>query len=262
MRTRIQKLRSLLADRLVFFAVLILAGCLFTLIYLVLNGNTRQVYTDIVTGYPTLYGSNISADHSLFYILSVLGAALYGVYFLGTKQAARDGAARLERLPENHSNLELIISILVLAGTCYLVYTKTHPLIILCLLLLLLLSTVDRSVSPLGLTFLCLGSYAVISLYRIYIYLGGAAAQLQQTTDPEQLADIIASTEVSLYAVIVPVFALAVFFALHRDRRTHFIRGILVAQCFVPFLLLIYLASDYLYNNYYTKIDPPRKQFC
>lgn len=262
MRSRLQKLSPLLSDRLVFFAVLIAAGSIFTLIYLILNGNTPQVYTDIVTGYVSTRGCNISADHSLFYILSVFGAALYGIYFLGTRQTARIGAASLEHSPEDRSIFDSIISILVLCGTCYLVYTKTHPLIIVCLLLLLLLLAVDKAAVPPGLTFLCLGSYAVISLYRLYIYFGGAAAQLKQTTDPEELADILASTEVSLYEVIVPVFALAVILALRRDRQTCFIRGILVAQCFVPFLLLIYLTSDYLYKNYYTKITPPRRLFC
>lgn len=260
MSSRMQKLRSLFEDRLVFFAVLICAGCIFTLVYLVLTGNADQVYTDIVVGDLAAYGSNKSSERSLFYILSLVGSAFYFLYFMWSKQAGRLSASSPDRPVAVSDTTAVSIALFVLLATSCLFYNEVHSLLAACFLCFLLLLVVDKALVPLSITFVCVCLYAVIAVYRLYIHLGGALRSLPRTDSSADMAAFTATLSRSFLPiryVLAPILLLTVCLCCLKIRKTCFVRGILAGQCFVPLLLLVYLAADYTYQGQYIRLDPP-----
>ena len=72
---------SLSKKRIVFLLVMLLAGSLFTVIYLAVTGNGVQKFTDVVIEYTAIFASNKSAERNLVFYLIFAGIAAYGVYF-------------------------------------------------------------------------------------------------------------------------------------------------------------------------------------
>lgn len=209
--------------RRLFWAGMLAAGCLFVIAYLVLTGNSPQVFTDIVNEYTAIHASNKSAERNLFYLLSVAGALACVVFYFKTH------ADRTAELTETEKMLEmpLVLAIVAFSAMHYFIYSGVNWLLAASMILVLLLFLYDRKDVVPGTVFLFLCSYAFCGIYRVYVLLGGDRA-------------------VSMMTVSLAALALSVILLFKgKEKDGMYVRGVLAAQLTVPFLLLVYLASRY-----------------
>lgn len=218
-----------------FFIILTAAGCCFTVFYLILTGNANQVYTDIVNEHTAQDASNKSAERNLFYILSLVGGLFYALYFFWMqKKYGRE--EKTVSTPKQTSYLGL--AVLALTGFYYLIWQGTNPLLLLASLYFLLLLLVERELASTGLAFFFLTAYAIMALYRLYVTLGGMK-------------------ESNFAAVVALAFTISCLFLFLQKRTIAFRRGILICQLFIPFALLLYTASGYLYQGEAMELPVP-----
>ena len=67
--------------RAFFFIIILICGAIGITIYSIFTGNTNQVFTDVVNEFTALNGSNKSAERSLFYNFSIIGAIILSLYY-------------------------------------------------------------------------------------------------------------------------------------------------------------------------------------
>lgn len=220
-----------------FFFILAAIGCCFTIMYLILTGNANQVYTDIVNEHTAQDASNKSAERNLFYILTLAGGLFYTLYFFWCQRKA--GLEERESMVSNRTSY-LVVMVLALTAAYYLVWQETSPLLLLAMLYLLLLLLRQREWIAAGLTCFFLNAYAIMGLYRLYLGMGG---------------------EKELNGVVIAVLALLVSLVplAFREKKTAFLRSMLISQIAIPFVLLLYTNANYLYEGEKVTVAPPLK---
>ena len=222
--------------RLILFACLLVVGAIAILAYACFTGNTDQVYSDIVNEYTAMWGSNKSAERSMFYLFSVAGAVAYAACYLSNSKVRK--ADDVKTVTQNRF---VITGLAVSCVVSYVVWSSIHWLVIAGLLLVAAaqLKAKDTVTSAAAFLFIC--SYAICALYRLYVFCGGNSA--------------LNFRHVSLISLILAVGILAV-----STNSKIYHRGIMICQLFIPFSMLITLSSTYKYgDNEYTKIHTPRR---
>ncbi len=218
-----------------FFIILTTAGCCFTVFYLILTGNAHQIYTDIVNEHTAQDASNKTAERNLFYILSLVGGGLYTAYFFWVQ---RKYGREKQQLEASGRTSYLGLAVLLLTGFYYLIWQGTNPLLLLASLYFLLVLLVERELASTGLAFFFLSTYAIMALYRLYVTLGGMK-------------------ESNFVAVAALAFTISCLFLFFQKRTIVFQRGILICQLLIPFALLLYTASGYLYQGESMELPVP-----
>lgn len=223
--------------RRLFWAGMLVVGCLFVIVYLVLTGNSPQMFTDIVNEYTAIHASNKSAERNLFYILSAAGALACFVFYFKTYEDRLAEPGEREKMP----GTLLVLALAAFSAMHYFIYSGVNWLLAASMILVLLLFLYDRKDAVSGMVFLFVCSYAVCGIYRIYVLLGGDKA-------------------VSMMTVSLAALAVSVMLMLKgREKEGIYIRGTLAAQLAVPFLLLVYLASRYKSGEMLMEFSvPPR----
>lgn len=223
--------------RRLFWAGMLVVGCLFVIVYLVLTGNSPQMFTDIVNEYTAIHASNKSAERNLFYILSAAGALACFVFYFKTYEDRLAEPGEREKTP----GTLLVLALAAFSTMHYFIYSGVNWLLAASMILVLLLFLYDRKDAVSGMVFLFVCSYAVCGIYRIYVLLGGDKA-------------------VSMMTVSLAALAVSVMLMLKgREKEGIYIRGTLAAQLAVPFLLLVYLASRYKSGEMLMEFSvPPR----
>ena len=221
---------------LIFFLIITVISAVTMLIYAALTGNDNQTFTDVVIEYTSIYGSNKSAERSMFYIFAVLGAVAYaGLFWLGKCQTI----SIREKLvtPVGFALTALLVSV----ATNYVIYQKVYVVLLLALLLgvAALVKNKELAIPVLSLYFISM--YGLIGLYRIYVLLGGTA-----------------DANINYFAI--PSMVLAVVLLLVSNDSKYIYRGMQILQLFVPFTLLMYLASAYkISDGQIINVDVPKR---
>lgn len=236
---------DLTRKRLVFLAIMVVLGAVFAVAYLALNGNAPQVYTDIVSEYTAIDASNKSPERLLIYILSIGGSLAYALYYFWSRRRYKGAdAPNLERGKSDEAESgykTLMLLIIMMTGVYYFVYQGTAPILIASLFCMLLVGIKDQSQAIPVMAFLWLAHYAIFAAYRIYVLLGGRKP---------------------IGMVSVTVWASALTIALLFYRKWNggvILRGILLCQFVMPFLLLLYTMSNYKYNGTIVSLHTPYK---
>ncbi|SFN78020.1 hypothetical protein SAMN04487831_103263 [Pseudobutyrivibrio sp. UC1225] len=207
------------------------------LAYICYTGNQNQVFTDVVNEYTALMGSNISSQRDTFYIFSFLGMILVSLYYLlfnnkkyEEQQSGRVGADKLILLA---LGMNIAIEMIV--------YQSYNWIAIVALLFAVVIAAKDEKLVVSGTAFLFVTVYALCGLYRLYVLKGGMKS--------------VSEVQIAIAALTIS----ALFFFL-LGSEVAFVRGILIAQLVIPFTLLTYLISKYLFeNNEYINIPVPKK---
>ena len=217
-----KKHMSLNIQRLLFFLIMLLLGAIGILIYSGYTGNTNQVFTDVVNEFTAINGSNKSAEKNMFYIFSFLGIVLYAVfYFSGSR-------FKVEKTKQT-SGKYLLTAFLISVVAYLVIYQSINWLIVAALLIAGVTYRVDgKLVVPIS-SFFFITIYSIIGLYRLAV-----------------MADF--GYDLRFKYVIVVAFIITALLLIFRNEQIIY-RGILIAQLFVPFLLLIYLESTYVINQ-------------
>ena len=276
-----------------FFLFMLAAGAVLILLYLILTGNAHQVYTDVVNGYTSADGSNKSAERRLIYGLSIAGATVYTIYYLLKHRenplqsanppdasaasgsgspapvssrdslfasaasgsgspapassrdsffASADPQAPSSGYPgalSDHGPVYVIVALAVITAVEYFVNSSVNVLALTGVITSLILCVRKRSMVVPGVSFLFLCAYAVCGAYRLYVSLGGDYALNVKTA-------ALLSMGLTLLLMI-------------HGRETAYYRADLIAQLLIPFTLLIYLASRYLFKGEMVSISVPNQ---
>lgn len=226
-------------DCLFFFGMLAI-GAIAIIVYLMVTGNTPQTFQDVVIEYTALDGSNKSAERILFYIFSLLGVAVYAVYYFWSRRAVGTDVRLSEDSKEENPCLYVVLGLLICVAVRYFVYSDVNWLLMAGMMMAMVLCMKDKSLIIPGTSFLFLLSYAICALYRLYVLVGGGRSLNMMTV------------------VLLGVLSSVLLLALGRaDKRRLFIRGILIAQLLIPFSMLTYLASKYKYGGEFISIHIP-----
>lgn len=229
---------SLSKKRIVFLLVMLLAGSLFTVIYLAVTGNGVQKFTDVVIEYTAIFASNKSAERNLVFYLIFAGIAAYGVYFFCS--CKKQGGGVLE-ISEKHTEAGKLWICMFgsMAGISYFVFSNINAVLMLSLMVVLAALLIDQTLVLPGFVFYYMSIYAIYGLYRIYVFAGGEQS--------------FTSIEAALFVTVVMLGILL----LAKNKHQALLRGCLTGQVLIPAVLLVYLASKYKYQDEMVVIPVP-----
>ena len=143
---------SLSKKRIVFLLVMLLAGSLFTVIYLAVTGNGVQKFTDVVIEYTAIFASNKSAERNLVFYLIFAGIAAYGVYFFCSCKKQGGGMLETEVDSVERSNIWICI-FGGMAGISYFVFANINAVLIVSLIVVFIVLLIDRTLVLSGFVF-------------------------------------------------------------------------------------------------------------
>lgn len=227
--------------RILFFCGMMIVGAVILIVYLVLTGNTPQMFNDVVNEYTAMLGSNKSAERNLFYILSFLGVIIYTVYFFITQKVSSSRMTVSREQREKNDYVYIILALVVFIGIYYFVYLETNPLLLAAAFLTSIIMLVNKEEVVSGISFFFICAYSVYAIYRGYVFVGG---------------------EKSLSIVTVALISLAIssgILSVNKSHKIGFVRGIMLVQVLIPFSLFIFLASKYKYGEEYLILHIPYK---
>ncbi|WP_028234387.1 hypothetical protein [Pseudobutyrivibrio sp. MD2005] len=234
-----KKRNSITTDkkRLMFFVcmTIFIAVCIF--VYSAFTGNENQVFTDVVNEITAGMGGNKSAEKNMFYIFSVLGIIVYSFYYLCF---AQKNTFDVENTISINSDKYAIIALIVFNITSIIVYGEIKTISFTALMLALIVFVLNKELITDAISLYFILIYSLVGIYRIYVFVGGK------------------NKANSTLLVLCSLF-LTCLLVLWR-RRSELVLGILFAQLFVPFTLLIYFQDTYLTaDNSYITIASSKK---
>ncbi len=205
---------------------IVILGIIGMIIYNSCAGNMPQVFTDVIDEATSRQGSNKTAERDLYYIFSIAGSLLYCLVFFFTRnnKAVTDNGAA-----ENTGWKLPVISLFTIALTGQLFYSRVDTAILLACLFILILMLTDRTLVTDGLAFMFACIYSACAVYRIYVFSGGK--------------NDFGETHILLIA-----FALSlILLSFSSKKKDIYARGVMILQLVIPFVLLIFTASEYYY---------------
>lgn len=238
-----KKLITTESKRFLFFIAMLAVGSVLILGYMAVTGNSFQKFTDVILEYTSLHASNKSAERNMFFIFSIAGVLIYAAYYFASQKGGTISMAADRAAEENGREKEhyIIVAILVFAGMYFFVYRGVLWLLFAAVIVSFISLFRKRISAVSSAAFVFVNAYALFGLYRIYAFLGGSRSL---------------SLNTSAVIVLTASIVLSVLGIKYRDI---FERGILISQLLVPFTLLIYVSSDYLYRGEIKHIRLPFK---
>lgn len=216
--------------------VWILAGSVGTVVYLAMTGNDTQIYTDAVIEYTAIFFCNKSAERRLIYMLVFSGIFVISMYFfLRFKSLSSD----LCETGKKDDAKMLICMFGVMAGSYYFIYANTNSVLTVSLLIFLFTYVMDKSLVVPVFAFFYINIYALYGIFRILVLTGWKQPGNSMT------------------AAMIMFFEVCMILLVCTDKKKVLLRGCLFGQLAVPFVLLIYLASQYNYNGKFLYIPVP-----
>lgn len=213
-----------------FFSILSIALTFITLAILVAFGNTDETYTDLVHEWTSIIQSHKSIERKLFYILPFIGIISYYIYM---RYCKRKGVSDLiEDFNESKNPILLfglffILSVLI-KGEANIVFAV---LFFICFVI----KTYWKDKVDLFLSFI-LTCYGCFGLFCVYAFLHG-----RHGLNP------------------LSIFILSFVILLYLSNKSEIVirKYNMIAQIFIPALLLGVINSDYAFHEEYIKVTAP-----
>ena len=217
------KKRSMLKidNKVVFFIIMLLVGSIAITVYSIFTGNDNQVFTDIVNEFTALNGSNKSAEKNLFYIFSIAGVIIYSLYYLFVvKKIDKDQV-------DNNTGILMTAPFALIAVIPLVLYKSIDLVSLAAVFVGVITYFLNRSRLVDAITAFFIIIYALIGMYRLYVYCGGERSL--------KLLYILGM------AVLLDLALLVI-----SKRKALFLNAVMFGQLFIPFSLLIYLSNRYI----------------
>lgn len=229
---------SLSKKRIVFLLAMLLAGSLFTVIYLAMTGNGTQEFTDVVIEYTAIFASNKSAERKLVFLLIFVGVPAYGIYFFcSSKKQDNESLAIAQEHTEPGKIWICVFG--VMAGVSYFVSANINAVLMGSLIAVFAVLLIDRTLVLPGFVFYYTSIYAIYGLYRVYVFAGGEQS--------------FASIEAALFVTALTLGIMLV----SKNKHQTLLRGCLAGQILIPAVLLVCLTSKYKYQDEMIVISVP-----
>lgn len=212
-----------------FFSILSIVLTFITVTVLVVLGNTDETYTDLVHEWTSFIQSHKSIERKLFYVLSFIGIISYYIY---TRYCQKEVSDLIEDFNESKNPLLLfglffILSVLI-KGEANIVFAV---LFFVCFAI----KTYWKDKVDLFLSYI-LTFYGCFGLFCTYAFLHGHHG-------------------FNSLSIFLLSFVILLFFS-NKSKNT--IRKYnMIAQLFIPALLLSLINSDYVFHEEYYKIKAP-----
>lgn len=208
--------------------IIFVLGSIFTVLYLIKTGNASQTFTDIVLEYTAIFQTNKLVEKNLVYYLIFGGILLYLIYFIIStlrKNRCNDVESSPTSKTISPKLIPVILGIVIIVN--YAISGEISPIL---LLLFLLLIAFGRANPPEVFILSLFVIYALFGIYRVYVLFGG---NFELNSFP--------------FAIIM-LLSVALIYFIRNDEKT--IKKIcLILQCFIPLVLLLFLADRYLFNE-------------
>ncbi len=224
-----------------FLVLLFVLGGVFMYLFLAGNGNTPQVFTDVVHEVTSMEGSNKSAERSLIYLLSGSGALaviLFYLFYNARHEMPRTESAgsllRSARLPG-------LLLFVATAGS-FAVYGECDPVLFGLTAFWMLLTICGSAYALSGMISFIVTLYAFCGLYRGAVFLG-----FEKDLRPETLTLLV-------FLLNGLILALS-----YRKKKDLFARFIPVFQLLIPCTLLIFLSARYRMNGELLELGVSRR---
>lgn len=218
---------------------LTVSGAFFVLFWLMFFGNKPEYYRDVVYGISA-YDSNKSAERQLIYLL-----ALAGCFFITLFYYIKSGRAEVSgdhSLRKDDSSSFILIVLAVSVGTIFLIYQNSSPYLLALLCFAALAFFIKKPLTVDGAVFFICLTYAFPGLFYLFCLFRDQAVLGRKTL-----------------ILAVTVCSLALLFLSVIRKSNYFSRFLVWIQLFIPFTLLVFLKSRYLYNGTLITIAPPRR---
>lgn len=231
--------KDLAKKRIIFIALMLITGAIFTVIYLALTGNKPEIFTDVVIEYTSMLSSNKSAERTLIFILILMGIIAYTIYyFLSQRKYKLNEVMNNDNIKNCHKIILCFLGTLTI--TYYFMFTYVNPILLVSILIAVTLLIIDKNLVLEGFVFEFTCTYMIYGIYRCYVFIGGE----------KSLNNVTVALVVALIFVIILMF---------KNKKLALLKASLISQLFVPVILLIYLMSKYSYKNEWVNIALPWK---
>ena len=218
-----------------FLLIMLIVSLILIYIYSAFTGNTFQKFTDIVNEFTAVHESNKSAERDMFYIFSVVGSIIYVIQYLFNK---KNGLYFTDSKKSVDYKMSILI-MLVIAVTFYFVYQGVNALVFSGILVWVISLLVARKHVVQYVVALFVNSYALLGVYRLYVFCGGVKG-------------------INITIVTLIAFCLCFFLVFVEGKRRNILkREVIVAQLVIPFTLLVYITSEYMYSGELKHVDIP-----
>lgn len=220
-----------------FVVLMVIFGSAFLLIYLIINGNSNQIYNDIIVEYTSMFSSNKAAERTLIFILCFGGIAVYSIYFLINKSKSVSSVNMHEEgLLINQKGKEFLCALISMIIVYLLVFGGMYPIVVASLIFASVLYIIDKELILPGICVFFMSIYTYIALYRVYVCIGG------QHTGNNLMAVLVA-----LILCMIPL--------TFSNKHVAILRLCLIEGAIIPFSLLIYTANKYKSGEDIIRID-------
>ena len=225
----------------VFIFSLAAIGVIFVYVWLAVNGNGLQMYTDIVCEYTSIWNSNKTGERNLVYVLILFGSAAMFIYY--SLAYSKGKINQLQNLTnKKEKNIRIVfVSLLVATSTIYFVYLGTNPFLISALIVSVIAYGIDKENAYDAFILFISGLYMIAALYRIYVMFGG-----------DNRLDVMTIILLSL------LISISVLLALKKNEML-LSRVFLLEQLLIPFTLLVFIASSYKVGEELKVLILPRR---
>ena len=223
-------------DEAAFLTLLIIAAFIFCIPYMILTGNTPQIYNDIVLEWTSRVFANKSAEMFLIYLLSFFGIISYLIYYFIVKYKNKNETENIKKIPISKPVL-FLIGAAVFYETLVVFDIKNFVFIFAFLYTLILYFKNKNKIID-GLIFYFINLYTVYAIFRLYAFLGGI----------HHMEHLLA---------VAIAFVVSTLLLFIKDSTKIISKIILINQLFLPCLLLLFLTNKYKYNEEFIIINPP-----
>lgn len=218
----------------VFWIVSTICGFLFSILWLIFNGNGIQEYTDLVYETTAATDTNKSTERTLLYVMILIGMIAISLYRTWKRK---------KNLSNNRDNAideqkGILFAFITILATWYIYYTEVSAFLITVgtLMVFMYLTKKDQLLNALCLYILSV--YAGIAIYRIYVVTGGRLS----------ISSVMLEIIASLFAATL---------SLNKNCENMMNKTDSILQLFIPFSLLVLLQNQYFYDNDYVTVNVP-----
>ncbi|SDH59448.1 hypothetical protein SAMN05421493_10272 [Pseudobutyrivibrio sp. 49] len=224
-------------DKFFWFSLVI--GCfIFSIVWLIVNGNGTQKYTDLVYEFTSQTNTNKSPERTLLYVLILVGIVAVSVYYLWVRNKLVNGSSLSDKILGK--NGVLLLSFVVLTAVGFLWRADVSTILIIAGVLVVFVHVINAENVLRSLCLYVLLVYAEIALYRIYVFTGGR----------QNINSLILEIIAGLIVVAINIFKYSI-------RNINIVASFV--QLWIPFSLLIFLQNQYYRNYEYITINVPRR---
>ena len=231
---------NLIKKKIGFLMTMFLFSAIFIIAYLILFGNTDEVYTDIVMEYVAHFSSAKTKERNLIYILIIAGIGVYLTWHLAVLKG--DSGAKIRRSNTDEQSNSFPSYCIALFCTMMLVqhfiYQSYNQVLLIGILLFATTFYIDKKLVKHTICFYLLSLYGIQGFYCLSVYLGNKKT---------------INYSIVSFLTLVLVGILFMF----KNREKVISKAIFIAQGFLSFLWMILLERKYQYNNEIVIIEAP-----